>query len=402
VVDLSVTTLSLKLGKTQPANAPAEVLGSLRSIQVSHGTKAPSGFTLSFEADRYPPVQGTLSDYALLDSGLLAPFVRVQVVVQLGLNLPEVLIDGYITRQELSVDGNEKGTLTVTGEDMSVKMDLFERSVEYPNLKDSAIVQQILGKYSALGITASVTTPSDDSAPTTVPQQNTTDLKYLKMLAARHSYLFYLRPGPLGQTSAYWGPPVTTGTPQKTLTINMAWADTVKSLSFSYNALAPTLTYGQSLDLSNSTPATLAVAAGTAQSLGLSTTPAISSSFSSLAQTPENYYNQLSTLAVRGSLLLNDGLTPTDAQNIGTAKTNRSVQNVLEARGQLDTAKYGAILKAPGLVNVRGVGTQYDGTYTVNQVSHSLSLEQGEWGYTQSFALSRDGFGSTITSVTDF
>jgi hypothetical protein len=402
--DLQGLALSLKLGSPQTADAPADLMQALRTVEVIQGSRCPAGFRLSFGAERYLPVQGQATDYPLLAEALLNPFVRVQVLVTPAGASATVLIDGFITRQEVAIDEQERTTLTVIGEDVSVKMDLFEVSAEYQSLTDSAIVSQILQKYSSLGITASVTAPSGESAPQTfVPQQNSTDRYYLQMLAARHAYLFYIQPGSsVGQNTAYWGPPVTTGDRQTALTVNMRGANNLRRVSLSYDALAPTLTYGQSLDLSQTPAAATTIGIGSAvQVPGLASTAAIASSASSLAQDPTSFTSQLATLAVRGTLLLHPGLAPTDAQSVGQAKTDRSVQEVVVVEGELATEEYGAVLTAPGLVDLRGVGQLYDGTYFVKQVTHLLAQEEQAWSYVQKFVLTREGVGSTITQVAE-
>lgn len=402
MVNLKPTILSLKLGATTPVDAPLDVVQALRNAEVVQGSRCPSGFRLTFQADRYPPTPGTPLDYSLINSGLLDPFVRVQVLVQAGGGSLTVLIDGFITRQELTVDEGENSLLTVIGEDVSVKMDLFEVSAEFPTLTDSAIVTQILGNYSSLGITAQVTAPTGEAAPQSwVPQQNSTDRYFLQMLAARHGFLFYIQPGSsAGQNTAYWGPPLTTGTPQPALTTNMSLANNIKGLSITYDALAATMTYGQALDLSQVPAVATPIAISSAsQAQGFSTIAAIDSQFASLAQSPSTFTSQLAKLSVRGSLLLHQGLTPTDAQSLGQGKTDRSLQEVLVVEGEVDTVEYGSILVAPGLVDLRGVGKRFDGRYYVKQVSHNLSLDQGEWRYLQKFVLTRAGAGSTITQV---
>ena len=59
------------------------------------------------------------------------------------------------------------------------------------------------------------------------------------------------------------------------------------------------------------------------------------------------------------------------------------------ADGELDTVRYGHVLRARRLVGVRGAGLTYDGLYYVRRVTHTI--ERGS--YTQSFALSREGTG---------
>jgi hypothetical protein len=57
--------------------------------------------------------------------------------------------------------------------------------------------------------------------------------------------------------------------------------------------------------------------------------------------------------------------------------------------------RYGHILKARGLVGVRGAGQAFDGLYFVKNVTHTI--KKGE--YKQSFTLTRNGLVSTVPSV---
>jgi hypothetical protein len=58
--------------------------------------------------------------------------------------------------------------------------------------------------------------------------------------------------------------------------------------------------------------------------------------------------------------------------------------------GEVETVRYGNILRARKLVGVRGVGFSYDGLYYVKRVTHSI--QRGE--YTQKFSISREGTGA--------
>lgn len=396
--------MRLLLGQGQPANAPSEIYEALSAVEVIRGTTCPAGFRLSFVAERLPPPGkgSSAPDYPLLDTDLLDPFTRVQITVQPEGSSETVLIDGYITHQELTLEGQETAVVTVLGEDLSVKMDLVEVSAEYQNLADSAIVRQILDKYSSLGLTAKVTAPEGESAPKDwVPQQNATDRYHVQMLAARHAFLFYLEPGSSpGSNTAYWGPPISSGESQKALTTNLGPADNLRALSLRHEGLAATATYGNVLDLTQQPASVVQVGAGsTSRSPAFATTPAMGSSVSSLAQDPSGYTSKLDSLDARGSLLYHAGMPVADARSLAQAKTDRSVRQAIVAEGEVETARYGAILQAPGLVDLRGVGKRYDGTYYVDQVHHVLSLEVNDWSYLQRFRLRREGTGSTITEV---
>jgi hypothetical protein len=55
--------------------------------------------------------------------------------------------------------------------------------------------------------------------------------------------------------------------------------------------------------------------------------------------------------------------------------------------GTLNVLRYGRILQSRSLVDVRGTGQAYDGTYFVKSVTHNI--KRGE--YKQSFSLVREG-----------
>jgi hypothetical protein len=67
----------------------------------------------------------------------------------------------------------------------------------------------------------------------------------------------------------------------------------------------------------------------------------------------------------------------------------------VSATGSLDVLRYGRVLKARGLVGVRGAGVAYDGLYYVQSVKSSL--KRGE--FKQSFTLTRNGLISITPRV---
>ena len=399
----TAVAVKLKIGSGQnPGPAPAELSRVLKKVVITRSLAGPSGFQLSFEAARYEDVTATSVEHPLLATGLLEPFNRVQIEIGIIQDVTEPMLDGYITRVDMSVEG-EATRITVLGEDLSVKMDLFEVSQEFEQKTDSQIASAILASYSSLGLSANVVAPQGESAPSSyVPQQNCTDRYLLQMLAARHGHEFYVVPGSsLGQNTAYWGPPETDGTPQRALSVNFGPRTNVLKIEFRHDSLAPTQSYGRGLDLSQSTAQIVRVAAGSpSPPLGLSQSPAMSS-FGSLAQNPDTFYDQIADLDVRGSLLLHPGMTPAQTNALAQGKTNRSVIDVITVEGELNAEKYGAILEAPGIVELRGSGKRFDGRYMVRKVTHTLDLLD-KFSYRQNFTLSRGGTGSTISEVQDW
>ena len=225
--------LTLMIGPAVPVPAPETVMNALLSVQVTNG-KDKSGFQLTFGVSKTSPLLTTM-----LPAGYFDPIVtRVIIVATVG-GFPHVLMDGMVTRQELA-PSNEPGqsTLTITGEDLSVLMDIVEMPfMRYPCMPEIARVYLILAKYLAFGIAPLAIPPFINDVPIItkeIPTHRGTDLQYLKKMASDCGYVFYVEPGPLpGQSIAYWGPDIRIPVPQAALSVNMDADTNVDSLSFS-------------------------------------------------------------------------------------------------------------------------------------------------------------------------
>jgi hypothetical protein len=365
--------LTLLVGPTVAVPAPPMLMDALDQVEVTRSDAGRSGFQLTFTAGR-GGLTG-LMDYPLLTLPLLKPFNRVILILTFN-GVPRVLMDGIITHQQL-VPSNDPGssTLTITGEDVSVMMDLEEKSVEHPAQIDSVIALKLIAAYARFGLVPVVIPPAAIDVPLPVertPVQQGTDLAYLSQLAERHGYVFYVTPGPAPfVNTAYWGPPKRVGVPQRALSINMGPESNVDSLSFRTNALQPTLTKGQIQD--RKTNLTLPVRTFASTRVPLSTQPGW----------------LVNKANLRSAQLRYSGLSINQAFGRAQATTDAST-DALTAEGQLDGLRYGGVLQPGGVVGVRGAGFAHDGLYYVKRVSHKLARDT----YTQNFTLTRDGTGS--------
>jgi hypothetical protein len=87
-------------------------------------------------------------------------------------------------------------------------------------------------------------------------------------------------------------------------------------------------------------------------------------------------------------------LNPMQAISKGLAAAKKS-QDSVKATGELNVLRYGRMLKARGLVGVRGAGIAYDGLYFVESVTTTLS----RGAFTQKFSLTRNGLISITPRV---
>ncbi len=362
--------LQLFIGPTIPVPASFQVVDALASLEVTNKDQDRDGFQMAFTLGK-----DTLLNYSLLSSGFFDPPSRVIIMVTIGV-LPQVLIDGIITTHQV-VPSNAPGSsmLHVTGEDITLKLDLEEKSDTYPNQPDSLIVTRILASYATLGLVPQVTPTTDVPIELDrIPTQQGTDLAYLRQLARNNGFVFYIEPTIVpGVNTAYWGLDNRLGLPQPALTMNMGPNTNVDSpINFSFNALGPAAPVVSIIE-----PFTkLAIEVPLPSSLH---PPLARSAAPSLRKT-----------------ILRDtaNLNPMQAA-LRAIATSSQTSDAVTATGEVDAVRYGRALRARQLVGIRGVGDSYNGNYYVKQVTHRIKA--GE--YKQSFTLTREGLGALTPLV---
>jgi hypothetical protein len=367
--------LTVLIGPAVPVPAPQIVVDALTDVQVNSSSDR-SGFQLKFSVGKTSPLLTTM-----LPAGYFDPMItRVIIIVTVG-GIPNVLMDGIVTRQELA-PSNDPGqsTLTITGEDLSVLMDVVEMPfMRYPAMPPEARVALALTKYLAFGIIPvvipqiilDVPIPIDE-----IPSQTGTDLSYIRQLASQAGYVFYVEPGPApGSSIAYWGPDVRIPVPQPALNLNMDAETNVESLSFSLDGLQKKILILNIMDPATGKipiPIPVPNVSILRPPLGARLTPPAKVEFP--VGMTKLKPNQAAARALGISFAASDSIT---------------------VSGSLDVLRYGRVLRSRMLVGVRGAGLAYDGLYYVNSVTHDIK----RGSYKQSFNLSRDGLISITPRV---
>jgi hypothetical protein len=371
--------LSLLIGPTQPVPAPQVVMDALTSCEVTTSDAGPTMFQLTFTlANRSP-----LHTLFLLAGGSPLLFVRVIISVTVK-GTSTVLADGVITDHQVA-PGADAGhsSLVITGEDLTALMDQQDSSgTPFPAMPAEGRVALLLAKYASYGVLPLIV-PSvlvDTPIPTSsTPSQQGTDLAYIKALAARVGYVFYLDAGPEpGLNTAYWGPRIKVGVPQPALNVDMDAHTNVQSLTFRFdnqkNKIPTVFIYNEQSKATIPIP----IPAITPLNPPLGLVPPLPTSLGDLQPVADN----LSKLPVPQAVM------------IGLAKAADWAEAVT-GEGTLDVVRYGRVLRPRQLVGVRGVGTAFDGLHYVHRVTHVLR----RGSYTQRFGLSRNGLISTVPEV---
>jgi hypothetical protein len=365
--------LTLMIGPGAPVPAPKVVLDALSSVQITN-SKERNGFQIAFHVAKNSSILSTM-----LPAGFFDPIVtRIMVIVTLN-GTPNVLMDGFITNHELAPSSDPgKSTFTVTGEDVSLAMDLVQLIIPFPAMPDVAKIYSLLAPFGFLGIIPVVIPPS--ISPVRIPTEGwdsvvkQTSRQCLKALAANCGYIFYVQAGPIpGQNMAYFGPEVSLPVAQPALSINMDAHTNVESLSFSLNGLAKKIRIYTILD-----PVTKKITIPIPvpninilkPPMGLRPTPILQTEFA-------DSFSKFSPGAAAQKV-------------IGDAISSSLNPPAISANGSFDILRYNRILQVRMLVGVRGAGIAYDGLYFVDSVTHNIKA--GE--YKQNFTLSRDGLVS--------
>lgn len=371
--------LTLLMGPVVPVPVPRVVIDALESVTVTTAAGSPSGFQLAFRFNSKSELNTIFLIAAGQNTSIGMPPLRVLLIVTLN-GVPQPLFDGVMTNVEMQAGGNgSPGTITITGEDLTKVMDMMDFSgLPYPAMPIEARVALICAKYAAFGmipLPIPVLFPDVPIPIERIPAHQGTDLEYLQKMADDVGYVFYVEPGPApGTNVAYFGPEIKVGIPQPALSIDMDAHTNVESLSFSFDSTkgVQPVVFIQNQMTRVPIPIPIPKLNPLQPPLGVLPTP-------------------ISNIKVMKDTAK---LNPMQAISRGFSEAKKS-QDAVTASGNLDVLRYGRVLKARGLVGVRGAGIAYDGLYYVQ--SATSILKRGE--FKQSFSLTRNALISITPRI---
>ncbi len=369
--------LVLLLGKTVPKPVSSRINEAISSFEITHILGDRSGFQVSFQLNRVELSEQI--DDPLIKDALLQPFSRMILGIAID-GTPQILIDGIITHHQIQYTDEGNIIFVVTGEDVSVMMDLEEKSALHTAQSENTIATKIISAYARYGLIPSVKSPPtiETPAPTDrMPSQQETDLAYLRRMAERFGYVFYIQPGPVtGKNTAYWGPPRSTAPPLKALSVDLGSFTNVTGVNVRFDALSATTIAGQIQDRKTNSIQAL-----------------------SITRSQRNQLSDRNALTLQSPSRITQfrgtGHTHSRGTALAQGTVDRSVDRAVTLTGTLDTLIYGDILQVGKSIEVRGMGNTHDGRYVVQQVSHSIA----NTNYTQQFTLVRDGIGTRQTQI---
>jgi Phage tail baseplate hub (GPD) len=288
-----------------------------------------------------------------------------KVVVSVALDDEEQdLIEGYITQLRPHHEADESHSyLEILGMDATCLMSLEEKIKDWPGKSDGDIAREIFQSYGLLSEVDETGVVRDVAQMTII--QRETDIQFLRRLARRNGFECFAKGG-----VGYFRRPVLTDPPLPVLAAHFGDETNLISFDARADSLRPVKATMHRLDPVAKEQQEATVELPGQQQLGLEGALSLSPPG---GVTPRIYVRQ----AVASSLV--------EMQNLSLALVDESAWFV-EARGELDSSLYGAVLEARKLVPVKGVGEAFSGVYYLTNVRHLFSEDR----YTQQFAARRN------------
>jgi hypothetical protein len=365
--------LSLFIGPGTPLPATQDITEALESVEVSHSVKEQAGCQLTFSLGKASRI-----DQVLLPSGFFEPLAcRVRIVITVGAKATPIF-EGVVSEQALSPSSEAgQSKLVLSCLDLTALMDLTDLTgAPLPPIPSYAVVALVLAPYAALGVVPAILPTPFDFIPNVLDDIKVrigTDLAFVRLLASRVGYVFYLEPGPtIGLVTAVWAPEIRTGIPSPGLRVNMDTETNVESISFSYDGQANYVPYFWQMMPATNAPVPVPIPGSPHVPLGVR--PAVKSRLEQ----------------IEGGTRLR----PVEAA-LEAYKLASSIPDAITGSAEVDVTRYPHVLKAGGLIGVQGAGITYDGLYYLERVFHSI--RRGE--YKQSVALKRNHLISNLPGV---
>jgi phage protein D len=349
-------------GKENP-----DVYKCIQSVRVEENIRQGSTFEIVVSLCRND--DGT---WPIVDAKEFNLWDRIRISVTMG-SVTDVVLDGYLSDVHLSTTPQTASLqANFAGVDASYVMDLQPHTKTWPsNLNYEQIAGQILDHYQFTKHIAENTAQPPSTPPPAVVQRDT-DLRFLRNLARRRGYEFYVVGG-----DAYFGPPDVTSTPQKDIASNFGQKTNCTELHISVDGTRPTDAVVARQDLETGEPVA----------------ELKDGSDSGIPPMGADDPGTLRGYGIGPTRLLPRGTGPLPAAEIPNYIRAQLMRSAfwLKATGALNALRYGAILRAGKPVQILGFGKERTGVYYVRRVTHMITSRT----YRMEFEAYRNRTGKT-------
>ena len=341
-------------------DAPDETVAAANSVMVSERIGQPTYLRLDYSLDIAD------GDLPLLKESKLGPGSNISVLVPTA-DETHCLVKGPVYGQEIHFEhGGAKSTLSVLAADSLIKLDREDKVVEWKDLTDSSAVQSILGSDFVPDI---ATTAAGHQELKHTLIQRETDLAFIRRLARRNGFLFWLTCDAEGTETAHFKRPPLEGDAVCDLIINLSDPKpNVTVLDISWDVERPTKAEAAELDLNSKSDITGDVERSPLTALG----------GSGLADIVSNPY-------------VTHLYAPVDDSGDLQARSEGALIDAsffVRATGTTSLTTLRKVLRAHTLVNLRGAGSRHSGLWFCSAVRHIIDVSE----HRMEFELIRNGW----------
>lgn len=309
--------------------------------------------------------------WTVLDDGTFDRMTELRVDIRVGSPPAALAVKGFVieTRATLGAAPGAS-SLEVVAMDATQKMNREEQVRSWEGKADSAIAREVIGDHD-LTPKVEQTQPSQRELGGPVVQRGT-DARFLRRLADRNDYAFYVETSPSSgrSTGHFESLPAQESGSQEALHVRAGEGRSVAGLDVRYRMLAPSRARAKGVTIKDGETQSAEVSSVTGRTLG--------------GESTLSGDDRALRLIGPGAFQAESG----ELQGLAEAFVDRSSYAV-EVSGSVSASTYGAVLRAKRTVEVQGAGSRFGGDYHVRRVLHAL----GD-GYTQHFTLERNGLGT--------
>lgn len=340
--------------------APDQALSNAMRVDVCERLGEATSYRIRYAVD----VGG--GDLPILADKKLGPGSELAILAPDGHTM-HCLVKGPVHAHEVHLIHGGGSYVDVVGADRTVAMDREAKSKVWPNLTDSDAATQILVGYQFIPDVQSTTARHIEAKHVLV--QRGSDLQFVRRLARRNGFLFWISCNSLAIETAHFKRPPLGGTPSADVVVNLA-NPTTDALDIYWDVERPTSVASKQLDLGTKTDIV-----------------------GNVAKTPQTILGAQSLSAITQDTRSVFVSAPADDAGALKARAEGTLVDAdwfVRASFRTSLAQSGTVLRAHSLVRVRGAGSRHDGSYLVAAVDHGIDAS----AHTMNVTLLRNGWSN--------
>ena len=339
---------------------PDEELARASTVEIQERMDMAATFSIRYDIDI------SEGDIPFLIDSRIDAGSEISVVVPVD-DTNHCLVKGPVQGQNIHMEhGGEGSRVEIKGSDTSIIMDRETQSVAWSDVKDSDVVNSILGNYGYTADVQSTNALHETNKHTLIQRES--DLGFIRRLSRRNGYNFWITVDENGDETAHFRRPELSGNAEAELVINLEDPN-LGSIDIEWDVEYPTSMEGKQLDLNTKDDMDVAV-----------------------SETPQEILGSDGLGAITGDTRSVHLSAPADDTGDLQARGEGAIIEAdwfIKASCQTTLENLGNPVRANTIIDLKGAGSRYSGKYYVSGVKHIIDASQ----HKMEIELIRNGWG---------